>query len=47
MEPIIVECITGVVTLVVAFVMAVLSPVMAALSGGEEIVIPKGGGNGA
>lgn len=33
--------------LVVAFVMAVLSPVMAALGGGEEIVIPKGGGNGA
>ena len=33
--------------LVVAFVMAVLSPVMAALGGGEKIVIPKGGGNGA
>lgn len=33
--------------LVVAFVMAVLSPIMAALGGGEEIVIPKGGGNGA
>ncbi|NHM15252.1 alanine racemase [Eggerthellaceae bacterium zg-887] len=32
--------------LVVAFVMAVLSPIMAALGGGEEIVIPKGGGNG-
>jgi alanine racemase len=33
--------------LAVAFVMAVLSPIMAALGGGEEIVIPKGGGNGA
>ena len=34
--------------LVVAFVMAVLSPVMAALGGGdEEIVIPKGGSHGA
>lgn len=34
--------------LVVALVMAVLSPVMAAIGGGdEEIVIPKGGGNGA
>lgn len=33
--------------LVVAFVMAVLSPVMAVLGGGDEIVIPKGGGNGA
>ena len=33
--------------LAVAFVMAVLSPIMAALGGGEEIVIPKGVGNGA
>lgn len=32
--------------LVVALVMAVLSPIMAALGGGdEEIVIPKGGAN--
>ena len=32
--------------LVVALVMAVLSPVMAALGGGDEdIVIPKGGAN--
>ena len=32
--------------LVVAFVMAVLSPIMAALGGGDEdIVIPKGGAN--
>lgn len=34
--------------LVVALVMAVLSPIMAALGGGdEEIVIPKGGSHGA
>lgn len=33
--------------LVVALVMAVLSPVMAALGGGGEVVIPKGGGNDA
>lgn len=34
--------------LVVALVMAVLSPVMAAIGvGDEEIVIPKGGNNGA
>lgn len=34
--------------LVVAFVMAVLSPIMAALGGGgDDIVKPKGGGNGA
>ena len=34
--------------LVVALVMAVLSPVMAALGGGDDgIVIPKGGGHGA
>ena len=34
--------------LMVALVMAVLSPVMAALGGGEEeIVIPKGGNHGA
>lgn len=33
--------------LVVALVMAVLSPVMAALGGGDEVVIPKGGGNDA
>jgi hypothetical protein len=32
--------------LVVALVMAVLSPIMAALGGGDEdIVIPKGGAN--
>lgn len=30
--------------LVVALVMAVLSPVMAALGGGEDIEIPRGGG---
>lgn len=34
--------------LVVALVMAVLSPIMAALGGGdEEIVIPKGGSHAA
>ncbi|MGK4255225.1 alanine racemase [Bifidobacterium pullorum] len=34
--------------LVVALVMAVLNPIMAALGGGdEEIVIPKGGSHGA
>ena len=36
----------GVRGLVVALVMAVLSPIMAALGGGDEdIVIPKGGAN--
>lgn len=37
---------TSVRALVVALVMAVLSPIMAALGGGDEdIVIPKGGAN--
>lgn len=30
--------------LVVALVMAVLSPIMAAMGGGDEFVIPRGGG---
>lgn len=33
--------------LVVAFVMAVLSPIMAAIGGGDDIVIPKGGSHEA
>jgi hypothetical protein len=31
--------------LVVALVMAVLSPIMAAMGGGDELVIPKGDGS--